>query len=96
MGDHWWDWFLPIRYSPSWTRRHQQRGEENEAEEGSEMYEFGPLLVRVIREAGLAPPQSLEGLGAGVQTGREKNRRRTTIGSSGRGPAFQSVGKAWI
>jgi len=52
------------------------------------MYEFGPLMGRVIREAGLVPPQSLKGLGAGVQTGREKNRRRTMTGSSGQGPSF--------
>ena len=43
MGDRWWDWFLPIRYSPSCNHSH-----------GDSAFPLGPVVDRMRREAGIS------------------------------------------
>ncbi|KAF2202976.1 zf-DHHC-domain-containing protein [Delitschia confertaspora ATCC 74209] len=42
MGEHWWDWFLPLKFSPH-TRHDQEEGH----------YQWGPVVDRLRRENGL-------------------------------------------
>jgi palmitoyltransferase len=45
MGDRWWDWFLPIRYSPSCNH-----------DRADSAFPLGTVVDRMRREAGLSPP----------------------------------------
>lgn len=74
MGDHWYDWFLPIRYSPC---IHHDRYEAQ--------FETGPVVQRMREEtglaAGLAPLNgSLYDEGKPERSRRRRKRRRTHDG----------------
>ena len=43
MGDHWYDWFLPIRYSPCCNH-----------DRGDSQFAMGPVVQRMMAEAGIA------------------------------------------
>lgn len=45
MGDHWYDWFLPLRYSPCCDHNRFEA-----------QFETGPVVQRMKEEAGLVPP----------------------------------------
>ena len=45
MGDHWYDWFLPIKYSPCCD--HNRKDSQ---------FALGPVVQRLREEAGIAPP----------------------------------------
>ncbi|KAL9020148.1 MAG: hypothetical protein Q9185_002605 [Variospora sp. 1 TL-2023] len=62
MGDHWYDWLLPIKHSP--CARHDWPDSE---------FEMGPVVERMKREAGfvVGPPDPME-----TEEEEEKPRRR--------------------
>lgn len=62
MGKHWYDWFLPLRYSPCCDH-----------DRGDSFYEFGSDVETLKREAGLLPPLMVE---EGMQRSRKKRRHR--------------------
>ena len=43
MGDHWYDWFLPIKYSPCCNH-----------DRGDSQFAMGPVVQRMMAEAGIA------------------------------------------
>lgn len=47
MGDHWYDWFLPLRHSPCCNH-----------DRGDSMYELGPDVERLKADAGLSSSNS--------------------------------------
>lgn len=65
MGEHWYDWLLPIRHSPCWDNGHgcgRGSGRSKEDEEKTVpkywadhrlMYKTGPVVDDMIRKAGL-------------------------------------------
>ncbi|KAL9129221.1 MAG: hypothetical protein Q9175_007350 [Cornicularia normoerica] len=61
MGDHWYDWFLPIRYSPCCN--HDRRDGQ---------FAMGPVVQRMRAEAGIAGP----GKFGDEKTRRKPKRRR--------------------
>ena len=72
MGEHWYDWFLPIRYSP--CSRHDS---------GESQFELGPVVDRMRQEAGIALPH---GEGEKPHRSRRKRggrRRETEAGDDG-------------
>ena len=62
MGERWYDWILPLRYSPS--ARHDRLDYE---------FEMGPVLERMKLEAGLLP---LTSAGTDEKPHRHRRRRR--------------------
>lgn len=61
MGDHWYDWLLPIRYSPccNHDRNHSQ-------------FPMGPVVQRMRAEAGIAGPEAF----SDEKTHKKPRRRR--------------------
>lgn len=70
MGEHWYDWLLPVRHSPCWDNGHDQRrdgqsdtqDQEKAAQRGhwadhQFMYKTGSVVDDMIRRAGLPPLQ---------------------------------------
>lgn len=49
MGDHWYDWLLPIRYSPCC---------DHDRQEGQ--FAMGPVVQRMRREAGIELPEEVD------------------------------------
>lgn len=49
MGDHWYDWFLPLRYSPCCDHDRQDS-----------RFAMGPVVDRLRKEAGIASPAGSE------------------------------------
>ncbi|KAL9099847.1 MAG: hypothetical protein Q9163_004710 [Psora crenata] len=64
MGDHWYDWFLPIRYSPS--SNHDRYDSQ---------FPMGHVVDRLKREAGILPPVE-EAKPHNRRRGRRRRRRR--------------------
>lgn len=63
MGDHIWDWFLPLRYSPCCDHGHKRwfgdgvgMVEEGRSGKKGYMYKLGPVVEKMIKEAGLSMP----------------------------------------
>jgi palmitoyltransferase len=52
MGNHWFDWFLPLRHSPCCNH-----------DRGDSMYELGPDFERLKVDAGLSSSSSRDGSG---------------------------------
>lgn len=53
MGEHWYDWILPVRYSPC-----SDHGRTHDVESGStarQMYRLGPVIEKMKSEVGLVP-----------------------------------------
>lgn len=69
MGDHWYDWLLPIRYSPCC---------DHERQEGE--FAFGPVVQRMRREAGIEFPEEVDE--KSQKRHRHKRRRRRHSHSS--------------
>ncbi|KAI4149462.1 MAG: hypothetical protein LQ341_001306 [Variospora aurantia] len=71
MGDHWYDWLLPIKHSP--CARHDWLESE---------FEMGPVVERMKREAGIVvgPPDPMETEEEKKprRHGRRRRRRRST------------------
>lgn len=61
MGDHWYDWLLPIRYSPCCN---------HDREDGQ--FAMGPVVQRMRAEAGIASPEEF----SNEKTHRKPKRRR--------------------
>lgn len=61
MGDHWYDWFLPIKYSPCCN--HDRRDAQ---------FATGPVVQRMRVEAGIASPGEI----GDEKTHRKPKRRR--------------------
>ncbi len=59
MGEHWYDWFLPIRHSP--CSKHDGLASE---------FELGPVVDQMRQEAGIALPH-----GEGEKSHKRKRRR---------------------
>lgn len=56
FGLHWYDWFLPIHYSPCCAHLGLPTGDGGEAGDNPKlMYELGPVLDQMKRDAGLIP-----------------------------------------
>ncbi|KAL9025966.1 MAG: hypothetical protein Q9196_005296, partial [Gyalolechia fulgens] len=66
MGDHWYDWILPIKHSP--CARHDVVDCE---------FETGPVVERMKREAGIVPPNHTD-TDAKPRRHRRGRRRRST------------------
>ena len=45
MGEHWYDWILPLKYSPSCNH-----------DRGDSAFELGPVVQRMREDAGIAEP----------------------------------------
>ena len=60
MGEHWYDWVLPIKYSPL-----------SNHDSGESDFVLGPVVQRLREEAGIALPQGE----SGRKSGRRKHRR---------------------
>ena len=61
MGEHWYDWFLPIKYSPCCYH------------DGTDsQFALGPVVQRMRREAGIELPEEVDE----DQTHRRRRRRR--------------------
>ncbi|KAI4131727.1 MAG: hypothetical protein LQ338_001049, partial [Usnochroma carphineum] len=71
MGDHWYDWFLPIKPSP--CAEHDRLDSE---------FETGPVVERMKREAGIIAPSQGE-LEEKPRNRRRRRRRRSTRARSG-------------
>ena len=62
MGDHWYDWLLPIRHSPCYN--HDRKDSQ---------FPMGPVVQRMRAEAGIAGPEEF---GNEKMHGKPKRRRR--------------------
>ena len=62
MGDHWYDWLLPIRYSPCSDHDRQDS-----------QFALGPVVQRMRREAGIVYPEEVD---EKPHRRRKHNRRR--------------------
>ncbi|KAL8650839.1 MAG: hypothetical protein Q9210_003594 [Variospora velana] len=71
MGDHWYDWLLPIKHSP--CARHDWLESE---------FEMGPVVERMKREAGIVGPDQME-TDEKPRRHRRRRRRRSAHASSG-------------
>ena len=60
MGDHWYDWFLPLRYSPC---SHHDRKDGQ--------FAMGPVVQRMQRDAGISFPEEQNS-----ENGHQRRRRR--------------------
>lgn len=77
MGEHWYDWFLPIRHSP--CSRHDSLESQ---------FELGPVVDKMRQEAGIALPH-----GEGGKSHKRKRRRGETNGEKEkRGEGRKDVG----
>ena len=74
MGDHWYDWLLPFRYSPCCNH------ERYEAQ-----FETGPVVQRMKEDAGLAPP-SFQYKSEKPERRRRRKRRRRHDGIDEKAP----------
>ena len=61
MGDRWYDWFLPLRYSPCCNHDHEDSH-----------FAMGPVVQRMRKEAGIAPPDHADD----EKSARRHRRRR--------------------
>ena len=59
MGEHWYDWFLPVKNSP--CSRHGG---------GESLFEIGPVVDRMRKDAGIALPR-----GEGEKPHRRRRRK---------------------
>lgn len=64
MGNHWYDWILPLRYSPCCD--HDRRDGQ---------FAIGPVVDRLRKEAGIASPSEIENEG-NEKSHRKRRRRR--------------------
>ncbi|KAI4175365.1 MAG: hypothetical protein LQ343_001740 [Gyalolechia ehrenbergii] len=78
MGDHWYDWILPIRHSPC------ARHDGNDCE-----FETGPVVERMKREAGIVPPDRTD-TEEKPRRHRRRRRRRITHTQSGESAAEEN------
>ncbi|KAL8736386.1 MAG: hypothetical protein Q9181_002438 [Wetmoreana brouardii] len=86
MGEHWYDWFLPLRHPPS--ARHDRLDCE---------FETGPVVERMKREAGIIPPSDMPEMEEKPRRHRRRRRRRGTHrrsdGSATEGSAVRGKGE---
>ena len=72
MGDHWYDWLLPIRYSPC-TDHERQEGQ----------FAMGPVVQRMRREAGIEFPEEVDDEKPQRRRRHRRRRRRNSHSTSG-------------
>ena len=73
MGDYWYDWILPIRYSPC-CNHDRQKGE----------FAMGPVVQRMRREAGIEFPEEVDEKSHRRRKHRRRRRRHShTTGIKG-------------
>ena len=72
MGDHWYDWLLPIRYSPCC---------DHERQEGE--FAMGPVVQRMRREAGIEFPKEVDDEKSHKRRRHRRKRRRHSHSSTG-------------
>ncbi|MCJ1276686.1 palmitoyltransferase pfa5 [Puttea exsequens] len=65
MGEHWFDWLVPLKYSP--CSNHSR---------GDSQFLMGPTVQRMRRDAGIAVPRDDESDGKQRRRRRKKRRRR--------------------
>lgn len=65
MGEHWYDWFLPIRYSPCCYH-----------DAPDSQFAMGPVVQRMRREAGIQPPEEVDEEKNHRRRRRRRRRRR--------------------
>ena len=64
MGEHWYDWLLPIKYSPL-----------SNHDSGESDFPLGHVVQRLREEAGIAPPPPPPQVAFRRKSGRRKHRR---------------------
>ena len=67
MGEQWYDWFLPLRYSPCCDH-----------ERDDCQFEVGPEVGRMRKEAGIALPEEMNGEKSQHRRHRHRRRQRRT------------------
>ena len=72
MGDHWYDWLLPLRYSPC-CDHDRQEGE----------FAFGPVVQRMRREAGIEFPEEVDDEKSHRKRRHRRRRRRHSYSNTG-------------
>ncbi|KAK8219797.1 Palmitoyltransferase pfa5 [Zalaria obscura] len=82
MGHKWYDWLLPVRYSPACDH-----------ERGDAMYALGPDVERLRQMAGVAPRAGWgeQGRGHGHGHGHRQRRRRRRRGSRSASEGFEGT-----
>ena len=73
MGNHWWEWLLPLKYSPCCAHGRYGDPEGRTTVQGS-MYALGPEFDRMVREAGL--PNASDLLSSREHKGQHRSQRR--------------------
>lgn len=54
LGDHWYDWLLPLRESPCCTRRKRYLESDQESlGTGGTLYDFGDVMARMKQDNGI-------------------------------------------
>ena len=72
MGDHWYDWLFPFRYSPCC---------DHDWQEGE--FAFGPVVQRMRREAGIEFPEEVNDEKSHRKRRHRRRRRRHSHGTTG-------------
>ena len=73
LGDHWYDWLLPFRYSPLCNH---DRGDSD--------FSLGPVVERLRKEAGIEPPLQENNERRKRRRKHRRSRRRHSTHNSGR------------
>ena len=64
MGEKWWDWILPLRYSPCCNH-----------DRGDSAFALGPVVDRMRERAGIAVPRDTSGSTTSSRRRRRRSRR---------------------